>query len=120
MQMLRRFWDAVIELHPTAAELDEARRFPLCEPNALASLWSSAGLHSVESRAIEISTRFANFDDYWTPFLGGQGPAPTFVKQLTHVDRETLREHLRAILPTDASGSIALPARAWAARGVRA
>jgi SAM-dependent methyltransferase len=120
MEAIRRFWDAATELHPSAAELDEARRFPLCEPAALASLWSSAGLHSVESRAIEIPTRFTSFDDYWTPFLGGQGPAPTYVKQLSDADREALREQLRAALPADERGAIPLGARAWAVRGVRA
>jgi SAM-dependent methyltransferase len=119
METIRRFWDAVIELHPNAAELDEARRFPLCNPTALVSLWTSAGLRSIESRAIEIPTRFANFDDYWNPFLGGQGPAPTFVKQLGETDRETLRTHLRAALPHDAGGTITLTARAWAIRGAR-
>ena len=120
MEAIRRFWDAAIELHAAAAELDEARRFPLCEPTALASLWSSAGLESVESRAIEIPTRFASFDDYWTPFLGGQGPAPSFVNTLGERDREQLRNHLRASLPSDAGGAITLGARAWAVRGVRA
>jgi hypothetical protein len=120
METIRRFWDAAIELHPGATELDEARRFPLCDPTALASLWTSAGLTSVESRPIEISTRFTSFDDYWTPFLGGQGPAPTFVRQLGDVDRDALRERLRATLPSDETGTITLQARAWAVRGVRA
>ena len=119
MESIRRFWDAAIELHPSATELDEARRFPLCDPTALASLWTSAGLTSVESRPIEISTRFTSFDDYWTPFLGGQGPAPTFVKQLGETDRQALREYLRAALPTDGDGAVTLMARAWAVRGAR-
>ena len=119
MEMIRRFWDAVIELHPSASELDEARRFPLCNPTALVSLWTSAGLQSVESRAIEIPTRFADFDDYWTPFLGGQGPAPTFVRQLGDTDRQALRDHLRRALPRDEDGAITLQARAWAVRGIR-
>jgi SAM-dependent methyltransferase len=120
MEIIRRFWDAVIELHPNTAELDEARRFPLCEPTALASLWTSAGLHSVESRAIEIPARFTSFDDYWAPFLGGQGPAPTYVKQLGDADREELRQHLHAALPRDEDGAIMMRARAWAVRGARA
>lgn len=119
MEMLRHFWDAVTELHPSAAELDEAHRFPLCEPTALTALWTSAGLGSVESRAIDIPTRFANFDDYWTPFLGGQGPAPTFVNRLGDADRARLRDHLRARMPSDEHGAISLGARAWAVRGVR-
>ena len=120
MQTIRRFWDAALDLFPSAAELDEARRFPLCDPGAMAALWTSTGLCSVESRAITVPTRFESFDDFWTPFLGGQGPAPTFTKSLSDTDREQLRERLRATLPTDVNGAISLDARAWAVRGVRA
>jgi hypothetical protein len=27
--------------------------------------------HAVEVRAIDVPTAFKDFDDYWTPFLGG-------------------------------------------------
>jgi hypothetical protein len=37
-----------------------------------------------ELRAIDIATDFQNFDDYWSPFLGGQGPAPSFVMALSY------------------------------------
>jgi hypothetical protein len=62
---------------------------------------------------------FQNFDDYWSPFLGGQGPAPTYTCALSHAQREALREHLRATLPTERNGSIHLTARAFAVRGCR-
>ena len=76
MQLMRRFWDAAVELDAQAAMLDEGRRFPICNPLALEELFRGAGLQSVESRAIDVPTRFRDFTDYWTPFLGGQGPAP--------------------------------------------
>jgi SAM-dependent methyltransferase len=117
MHMLRTFWNAVAALDPTAAELDEGRRFPLCQPNALRELWEAAGLQQVAIRAIEVPTVFTDFDDYWSPFLGGQGPAPTYVAALTEHARDALRERLRATLPTGRDGSIALLARAWAVRG---
>jgi SAM-dependent methyltransferase len=120
MEMIHRFWQAATSLDSSAADLDEARRFPLCEPTALASLWNGTGLQSIESHAIDIPTRFANFDDYWNPFLGGQGPGPTFVKQLGTEARARLRDRLRATLPVAPDGSILLHARAWAVRGTRA
>jgi hypothetical protein len=70
-------------------------------------------------RLIDIPTTFRDFDDYWLPFLGGQGPAPGYAMSLSEEQRSLLQERLRATLPTDPDGSIALIARAWAARGVR-
>jgi hypothetical protein len=116
---MRHFWDAAVALDPAAAELDEGRRFPLCRPEALEAAWRDAGLVEVQSRAIDVPTRFSRFEDYWSPFLGGAGPAPGYVATLSETDRGRLRDRLRAGLPADADGSIALVARAWAVRGVR-
>jgi SAM-dependent methyltransferase len=118
MQLMRHFWDAAVALDPGAAPLDEGVRFPLCRPEALAALFGDAGLEEVATRAIDVPTTFADFDDYWSPFLGGQGPAPGYCMSLSEVQRLALREHLRASLPSDPDGRIALIARAWAVRGV--
>jgi len=118
MQMVRHFWDAAMALDPNASELDQGRRFPICHPEALSQLFESAGLHNVEVRPIEVSTVFRDFDDYWLPFLGGQGPAPSYLMSLSDERRATLRERIRAELPISADGSIPLVARAWAVRGV--
>ncbi|HEU4742254.1 MAG TPA: methyltransferase domain-containing protein [Meiothermus sp.] len=119
MQLMRRFWDAAVELNPAAAELDEGRRFPLCQPGPLRALFSGAGLREVEVRAIDIPTPFRDFDDYWTPFLGGQGPAPGYAVSLSETSRAELRERIRARLPVAPDGSIALIARAWAVQGLK-
>lgn len=102
-----------------AAALDEGRRFPLCRSEALEALFRGAGLAGVASRAIDVPTRFRDFDDYWSPFLGGQGPAPAYTARLDEARRARLCERLRATLPTAADGAIDLVARAWAVRGVR-
>lgn len=120
MQLMRRFWDAATALDPAARELDEGRRFPLCHPDPLLSLFGAAGLSATAIRAIDVPTVFRDFDDYWTPFLGGQGPAPGYCLSLAESERATLREALRAMLPVDADGTIPLSARAFAVRGVRA
>jgi SAM-dependent methyltransferase len=113
MEMIRHFWDAA-----GVAELDEGRRFPLCRPEPLRELWTRAGLTDVSVGAIDVPTVFADFDDYWTPFLGGQGPAPGYVASLPEDRRTALRERLRAQLPVEADGTIRLTARAWAVRGL--
>jgi SAM-dependent methyltransferase len=117
MQPLRRFWDTAATLDPAAAELHEGRRFPLCRPEPLRDLWRGAGLGDVEVRPIDVVTVFAGFDDYWRPFLGGQGPAPGYCRALTGHQRALLRELLRATLPRDARGRIRLAVRAWAVKG---
>jgi SAM-dependent methyltransferase len=95
MELLRHFWDAAVALDPAATDLDEGRRFPLCQPQPLADLFRAAGLNDVEVQAIDIATEFHDFDDYWSPFLGGQGPAPTYVMSLAEPRRAALRERLR-------------------------
>ena len=92
MELLRNFWDAAVELDPEAAPLDEGRRFPLCEPGELERLWRGAGLVDVRSTGLEVSTPFKHFEDYWHPFLGGQGPAPAYVASLDARRQEALRE----------------------------
>ena len=117
MELMRYFWDAAVALHPDALQLDEGRRFPLCQPAALAALFTEAGLQDVQTRPIDVPTRFRDFDDYWTPFLGGQGPAPGYAMSLSEALRAQLRDRIRAALPSDGDGSIPLLARAWAIRG---
>ena len=80
-------------------------------------LFLDAGLADVAVEEIVVPTAFADFDDYWSPFLGGQGPAPAYAMSLAEEDRAALRERLRARLPVDDDGSIRLTARAWAVRG---
>jgi SAM-dependent methyltransferase len=118
MQMIRHFFDAATALDPKAEELDEGRRFPICRPDALGELFESAGLKHVEVRPIEVPTVFRDFDDYWSPFLGGQGPAPSYLMSLNEEHRAALRERIRASLPAAIDGSIPLVARAWAVRGL--
>jgi SAM-dependent methyltransferase len=116
MQLMRHFWDAAVALDPAAAELDEGRRFPICRPEALVKLFGEAGLDAVETRPIQVPTVFRDFDDYWSPFLGGQGPAPSYCVRLPDARRAELRERLRSTLPRDDDGYIPLIARAFAIR----
>jgi SAM-dependent methyltransferase len=117
MQMMRYFWDAAIALDPAAAEKDQARRFPICRLEPLTELFTGARLTAVEVQPIEITTHFRDFDDYWSPFLAGQGPAPSYVTSLSDDRRTALRERIRSALPAAPDGSISLISRAWAVRG---
>jgi SAM-dependent methyltransferase len=117
MEFLRRFWDAAAAVDPTAREMDEGARFPLCRPDALAALFHAGGLSEVRCESIEIMTAFADFDDYWQPLLGGTGPAPSYVASLDAGRRTALARRLERDLPRGSGGTIILTARAWAVRG---
>lgn len=119
MQLLRYFFDAAIALDPAIADHDEGVRFPITHEGRLAEAFETAGLVDVGQRPIDIPTVFRDFDDLWTPFLGGTGAAPTYVATLDEPARTALRDRLRASLPIEPDGSIHLTARVWAVSGRR-
>ncbi len=119
MQMLRHFWNTAVSLDPTAYDLDEGRRFSECQPSPLVEQFTRAGLGDVKVTSIDVWTDFKNFDDYWKPFLGGQGPAPSYTSSLDAKQRLELRDRLQEGLPAAVDGSIPLIARAWAVCGIR-
>ncbi|WP_350348847.1 class I SAM-dependent methyltransferase [Agromyces sp. G08B096] len=114
MCLIREFFDAAVQLDPAVAELDEGARFRWAKPEPLGRLFGEAFGVDARVGAIEVVARFADFDDYWQPFLGGQGPAPAYVVGLEADHRDALRDLLRRRLPTAHDGSITLPLRAWA------
>jgi SAM-dependent methyltransferase len=119
MEFLRVFWDEAVRLDAGAEALDEGRRFPVCRPEALVSVFRSAGLQQVDTGSLEIPTVFASLDDYWRPFLRGTGPAPGYVASLDDDRRAELKARVARRLPTGPDGTIPLRARAWAVRGRR-
>ncbi|MHB8466969.1 MAG: class I SAM-dependent methyltransferase [Acidimicrobiales bacterium] len=117
MRLLRYFWEAVFDLVPDARELDEVRRFAACRPEPLRDMFAAAGLLDIEVVALGDTARFSGFDDYWEPFLAGQGAAPSFVVSLPAATRVALEAELRRRLPVDADGTITLGLGIWAIRG---
>ncbi len=116
MQLLRYFWDAAVTLNPEVRGLDEGQRSPICNPTALARLFRDAGLENVQSRPIDVVAHFPNFDDYWLPFLGGQGTVASYAMSLSEEHRNELRECIRARLPIAADGSMRMLIRGWAVK----
>ncbi|WP_432881408.1 class I SAM-dependent methyltransferase [Kribbella sp. CA-245084] len=117
MQVMRYFFDTMLALRPQDREHDEGVRFPFCTAEGLEGLFREAGFADVRTRAIDVPTVFTSFDDYWTPFLGGTGVAPVYLRSLAPADQDAMREGVRERLPIEADGSIKLTARAWAAIG---
>jgi SAM-dependent methyltransferase len=117
MELMRYFWNAAVALDPEV--LEEGKRFPLCQPKPLTEIFRKVGLKCTEVRAIDAPTVFRNFDDYWSPFLGGQGTAPGYAMSLSEEKRDELRNYIRTRLPHSPDGSIHLIARAWAVQGTK-
>jgi SAM-dependent methyltransferase len=117
MEIIKSFWDAAASLDPAATQLHEGTRFPVCQPSALKAAFENAGLTDVETTSLDVMAEFADFDEYWRPFLGGQGPAPAYAMSLSEQQRVTLRDELKSALPRAEGGGISLRARAWAVRG---
>jgi SAM-dependent methyltransferase len=116
---LREFWDAAIAVDGEAFAFDQAHRFPMCTQEGLRGLFEQVELEDLSLHALDVVTRFTSFDDYWEPFLTGQGSAPNYLATRDQQIRTAIYERLRAALPTNAQGAIELPARAWAIRGRR-
>jgi SAM-dependent methyltransferase len=113
MEMLRLLWDAAARLDPTVVGQDEATT-PLGRPGGLLDLWQRAGLDDVDGGRVRVSTRFDDFDDYWEPFLKGQGPAGVYVSGLPDAARAALRAELASAV---GPGPFELNATAWWVRG---
>jgi SAM-dependent methyltransferase len=134
MEMLRVFWDEAVVLESTieaaalfrpeaeatrAVAARDERNMPLCRRGELAALWRANSLQQVQEQPIAIELPFASFDDYWSPFLGGQGPAGACVRSLSDTARVALESRLRErLLGGRQDGAFTLRARAWAVRGV--
>lgn len=117
MHLLRTFWDAAVELGLADRSVHEGVRFGFCRPGPLHGLFADAGFVDVDTAALVVPLVFADFADFWSPFLSGQGPAPSWAMSLGDADRSAFRDALQARLPTRGDGSIHLTARAWGVRG---
>ncbi len=109
-----------------AATLDEAgvqrraRNFtrPMTRPGELAAAWRAAGLQGVREAELLVRMNFSSFDDYWSPYVGRDGPGAEYVATLAPQMRERLREGVRsAYLDGDADGPRSYAAIAWAVAG---
>jgi SAM-dependent methyltransferase len=119
-QFQRYFWQAAMELDPAAVPLAQNMQFPLCQPEALGALFTSANLQAIAVQAIDVPAVFQDLDDYWQPFLlGGSSSAQRYATALGERQQTALRKQLQSILPMGDDGLIRLLARAWAVRGTK-
>jgi SAM-dependent methyltransferase len=107
---LSRFWDAVHELHPDAA--DESR-LAGARAGHLGELFREAGLSGVEETELSVAVQYAAFEDWWEPYTLGVGPAGAYLAGLEPDERDSVRERCRKAFP---AGAVTVHAVAWTAR----
>jgi SAM-dependent methyltransferase len=109
---------------PLMAAMRDSGRMPSLPPSANASrmaalkeLWTSANLEKIETREINVSRTFCDFDEFWsTSTLGTNVRA--MIAGMSADDIELLKSRVRTQVSVDASGSITCSARANAIKGI--
>jgi SAM-dependent methyltransferase len=114
MQMLRLFWDAALELDPSAP--DEARILRFGGEGEIAELLAAAGLVDIGESTLDVASTYADIDELWSGFLAGVGPAGAYCRGLDEAARAALRQGMVRRLGSPV-GPFTLTATARCARG---
>jgi SAM-dependent methyltransferase len=109
---LSDFWAAARELDPGA---DDESHLAGVREGQLVALMTAAGLRDVTEATLSVSLEHPTFDAWWAPYMGGVGPAGSFIARLRSDRQVELRELCRARLPM---APFVQTASAWAARGL--
>jgi SAM-dependent methyltransferase len=115
----RMLWDTAVAIDPNArVARDSLFANPVAIPGGLAGFFREAGLAAVEEQSLTIRMDYANFEDYWQPFLGGQGPVGAYFTNLTPDLKVRIKEAVRdAYCSGSPDGPRSLTASAWAVQG---
>lgn len=114
MEMLRHFWDAALAIDPNAP--DEARTLRFGRQGEIAALLVESGFGDVTESTLGVSSSYESFDELWSGYLAGIGPAGSYCMSLSEDLRGALRAELfrRVGSPT---GPFSLSATARCAAG---
>jgi SAM-dependent methyltransferase len=114
MPALRTFWAAAASLDDGVA--GEPGRLGTAEGD-IPALLERAGVVGIEQGTVSARAEYVDFEDWWSPFTLGVGPAGAHYRALDDDGRAALRAATSDALgrPT---GPFTLEARAWFARGV--
>jgi SAM-dependent methyltransferase len=92
---------------------------PMTRPGDLQQVFDGNGLVDVKATELKIRMEFRNFDDYWGPVAGGEGPIGRFVADLGDAERRAAAMAVReAYEAGGGDGPRSFVAVAWAVRGV--
>ena len=108
---LARFWTAAREFDP---DVDDESLRAGGRRGQLAELLREVGLNGVEETVLTVHVEHPTFDEWWSPFTLGVGPAGGYLESLDAEHRDRLRDRCAQDFP---AGGLTVSARAWAARG---
>lgn len=116
MEVLRHFWNAARAVDATVHGTARILRFG--RPGELAAWLEEAGFDAIVEAELEVASTYADFEELWTGFTYGIGPAGAFCVALSDERRADLRDELFIELGSPA-GSFTLRATARSAAGRR-
>ncbi|MGF1618781.1 MAG: class I SAM-dependent methyltransferase [Acidimicrobiia bacterium] len=92
MEMLRAFWDAALLVDPAAP--DEAMTMRFGRAGEIADLLASPGFVDITETTLTVSSVYQSFDELWSGFLAGIGPAGSYCVSLDEDRQASLRQRL--------------------------
>jgi ubiquinone/menaquinone biosynthesis C-methylase UbiE len=113
MPALGIFWAAAASVDP--AVTGEVQR-PGAAPGELAALLREAGLQQVQQDVIFARAEYTGFDDWWSAYTLGVGPAGLYYRSLDATQRESVRAECQQLLGRPI-GRFTLEAACWFAAG---
>jgi SAM-dependent methyltransferase len=114
MQMLRHFWDAAATVDSSAPQETQLMKFG--RPGEIVDLFDKGGLHDLTETTLDAVSSYSGFDELWSGFLAGIGPAGSYCVSLDDDRRAAVRRELFDRVGSPA-GAFELRATARAARG---
>lgn len=114
--------DAIASIAPDAERAARrAQQASTTTPAALMELFSSVGLEEIETKSLDITAEFEDFEDYWvsnTTLITAINIIGKAGGSLASDEILLLKQMLKDKLPRANSGKIEFGARAWAIRGM--
>ncbi|SFL39025.1 Methyltransferase domain-containing protein [Bradyrhizobium sp. NFR13] len=110
-------------LEPILGELRKMGQMPSLPPSVdasrldvMQSLWTTAGLVDVETRVIDVTRVFIDFEDFWEASSAGPS-VKAALTVMSPAEIAQLKSRVRAGLAQDATGRVTCSARANAIKG---
>lgn len=114
MQMLATFYEAARSIDPSAPHRSGDMRFG--RESEIVTLLDHAGFTDLREERLAVEVTYPGFDDLWAGFLGGVGPAGSYLMSLDDAKRRNLRSAFFEMIGSP-GGSFSLSAVAIAAAG---
>ena len=112
MRLLQTFWQSARHVDPA----ESGERLEIGTLDELAHLGRQAGLESVDTAPLPVAASYRSFDELWSSFQLGVGPAGNYLARQEPSTRDAIRDEYGRRLG-EPSGSFTLTAEAWALRG---